>query len=90
MGMETNPADLAAELGCSLEIAAECIAKRPGNPTAQRALARLKMTKPQTTKADSTLPHCRNPLHADPRHRRSDGKCFLCERAKVWSRKNEE
>lgn len=33
---------LAAEVGCTEDIAAECIAKRPGNPVAARALAVLK------------------------------------------------
>jgi len=88
--METNN-ELAAEVGCSLEIAAECIAKRPGNLTAQRALARLKMTSAKPVSAPVFgKSHCANPLHSDDRHRRSDGKCFLCERARVRSMTHED
>lgn len=88
---------LAEAVGCSLELAAECVAKRPdARPEKLVAFAQLKLGNEKlklerlAREASASKPHCHDPLHAAPQHRRSDGKCFLCERAKVWASKNEE
>lgn len=51
-------AEIMSATGCSLEVAREVIAKRPGNDSAQVALARLKMPTQKVQKAAAPLrPH---------------------------------
>lgn len=82
---EMSVADLQAATGCTAEVAADVLARKPGNPKAQLALARLKTPAKQTTVA------AREPAPAAPTVPRGyeaagAARCDCCGRERPLNR----